>query len=109
MLLDIGNSGELKHLSKDRIWKEIELVIESNHATNFFKFLLDFDLSNPWLKDLAHPECQENVTPQAKWADLEFKNDFLLGQSIPIPNRYKVYIKLLKNLIKISFQLAFQL
>ena len=102
MLLDIGNSGELKHLSKDRIWKEIELVIESNHATNFFKFLLDFDLSNPWLKDLAHPECQENVTPQAKWADLEFKNDFLLGQSIPIPNRYKVYIKLLKNLIKIN-------
>ena len=102
MLLDIGNSGELKHLSKDRIWKEIELVIESNHATNFFKFLLDFDLSNPWLKDLTHPECQENVTPQAKWADLEFKNDFLLGQSIPIPNRYKVYIKLLKNLIKIN-------
>ena len=26
----------------------------------------------------------------------------MLGQSIPIPNRYKVYIKLLKNLIKIN-------
>ena len=100
MLLKISASGELEKLSKDRVWIEIERSLQSPHASMFFRLLIDFKLHEPWLSNLSNSECNNQTSAEIKWAELESKNNFQLGESLPVPNNFKIHVQLLKALLE---------
>ena len=102
MLKEIGVSGELAKLSKDRIWTEIQRSLQSPFASEFFSTLLDYQLHLPWLDNLVNPECKDSKSPEVKWAELESKNNFKLVSALPVPNQFKAYTALLKNMLSLK-------
>ena len=43
-VLDLHDSGELKHLTPERIWKELEKALSERYTQEFFSYLQDMDL-----------------------------------------------------------------
>lgn len=44
LVLDIYDSGELKHLTPERVWKELEKALSEPYTQEFFRYLQDLDL-----------------------------------------------------------------
>lgn len=43
-VLDLYDSGELEHLTPERIWKELEKALSERHTQEFFRYLVELDL-----------------------------------------------------------------
>lgn len=43
-VLDLYDSGELEHLTPERIWKELEKALSERYTQEFFRYLQDLDL-----------------------------------------------------------------
>jgi tRNA nucleotidyltransferase/poly(A) polymerase len=99
MLLKISASGELEKLSKDRVWIEIERSLRSPNASEFFTLLLNFKLHKPWLIYMSNSKCHDQNSAEIKWAELESKNNFKLGEKLPVPNNFKMHVQLLEAML----------
>ena len=99
MLLKISASGELEKLSKDRVWIEIERSLRSPNASEFFTLLLNFKLHKPWLSSMSDSKCNDQNSAEIKWAELESKNNFKLGENLPVPNNFKMHVQLLEAML----------
>ncbi len=95
----MGKSGELNHLSADRIWMELKSALDSPKSANFFSAIISLGLTKPWFPSIKQFEIDENNTPQLKWVELELLNNFSLGLSLDLPKEFV-------ELSNLSFQLA---
>ena len=86
----------MEKLSKDRVWIEIERSLQSPNASEFFTLLLNFKLHKPWLSSMSDSKCNDQNSAEIKWAELESKNNFKLGENLPVPNNFKMYVQLLE-------------
>ena len=94
----IINANELQDLSPERVWMETKKALQNKYSDEFFKAVIDYQITNPWFKDLKRVSCDGEL-PEFKWSDLQRVNDFKLFKLMPIPNSFMATQKLLKQIM----------
>ena len=102
-LNEIKLSGELAHLSAERVWQETEKALINPKSSNFFKFILKFGLTEPWFTSLKLvPNIDHIKNPETKWITLQASNNFALGKGFLVAKNYKMLETLAQNLLALS-------
>ena len=96
---NIGKSGELHHLSADRIWMELKTALTSSKSSNFFSTIISLGIADPWFSKIHSFDIDEDNSPKLKWVELEIQNNFLLNECLELPKEFL-------ELTNLSFQLA---
>ena len=94
----IINSNELQDLSPERVWMETKKALQNKYSDEFFKAVIDYQITNPWFKDLKRVSCDGEL-PELKWCDLQRVNDFKLFELMPIPNSFMATQKIFKQIL----------
>ena len=94
----IINANELQDLSPERVWMETKKALQNKYSDVFFKAVIDYQITNPWFKDLKRVSCDGEL-PEFKWCDLQRVNDFKLFELMPIPNSFMTTQKLFKQIL----------
>ena len=102
LINEIVDSGEIAKLSPNRIWTETERALSSSNPNIYFKILLEHNLQKPYLDGLQNSSCDSSDNIQARWAELQMNNNFILGENLPIPNAFSNAAKILRMLSNIK-------
>ena len=102
LINEIVDSGEIAKLSPNRIWTETERALSSSNPDIYFKILLKYNLQKPYLDGLQSSSCDSSDNIQARWAELQMNNNFILGENLPIPNAFSNAAKILRMLSNIK-------
>ena len=102
LINEIVDSGEIAKLSPNRIWTETERALSSSNPNIYFKILLEHNLQKPYLDGLQSSSCDSSDNIQARWAELQMNNNFILGENLPIPNAFSNAAKILRMLSNIK-------
>ena len=94
----IINANELQNLSPERVWMETKKALQNKYSDEFFKSVIDYQIINPWFKDLKRVSCDGEL-PELKWCDLQRVNDFKLFELMPIPNSFMATQKIFKQIL----------
>ena len=94
----IINANELQNLSPERVWMETKKALQNKYSDEFFKAVIDYQITNPWFKDLKRVSCDGEL-PEFKWCDLQRVNDFKLFELMPIPNSFMATQKIFKQIL----------
>ena len=94
----IINANELQDLSPERVWMETKKALQNKYSDEFFKAVIDYQITNPWFKDLKRVSCDGEL-PELKWCDLQRVNDFKLFELMPIPNSFMATQKIFKQIL----------
>ena len=94
----IINANELQDLSPERVWMETKKALQNKYSDEFFKAVIDHQITNPWFKDLKRVSCDGEL-PELKWCDLQRVNDFKLFELMPIPNSFMATQKIFKQIL----------
>ena len=94
----IINANELQDLSPERVWMETKKALQNKYSDEFFKAVIDYQIINPWFKDLKRVSCDGEL-PELKWCDLQRVNDFKLFELMPIPNSFMATQKIFKQIL----------
>ena len=95
----IVSSGELANLSAERVWIETKKSLENKHTENFFKIIMQYQITSPWFSNLNSIAC-DGLLPEMKWADMQRINGFKLSQLLPIPKSFQKILDCLKQVIE---------
>ena len=101
-LREIVESEEISKLSMDRLWSEIRRALENDHSSDFFRMLVDFKMHKYFLPSLKKTECISTKNEKIKWAELQQKNNFVLGGKLPIPNDFSTVTNTLRLVSKLD-------
>ena len=80
-LKSISESGSLSYLSKERVWAEVEKALHFNFK-RFLEIIVEFNLLEPWFKNLNNIPNMFPSDPFAKWCTTEMKNNYSLGSEL---------------------------
>ena len=94
----IITSKELKYISPDRVWMETRKALENNFSEEFFKALIEHQLTDPWFEGLKNISCDGDL-PELKWADMQRINSFKLCSSLLTPNSFMKIQECLEQVI----------
>ncbi len=98
----IVKSNELKVLSSNRVWAEIVKSLNNHHSANFFIFIKEMSLTDPWFRDLKSISNLEAKTMELKWVLLESQNQFKISNHFKLPKNLLNLLKVCKLLIQVS-------
>ena len=87
-LLKIGKSGELKELSRDRVWVETGKSLNFNFQ-KFLQVIKEFNLKSPWFDELeVIPKITSN-NPNIKWCQTAESNNYKFANKLLKSNSIK--------------------
>ena len=87
VLRKIAQSGELSHLSNDRVWGEVQKSL-NNKFEEFLYVIRSFQLTEPWFEELVEiPEIESDM-PEIKWCYVSDVNDFKFAKQLEVPNSF---------------------
>ncbi|MGR0278005.1 tRNA nucleotidyltransferase [Marinomonas dokdonensis] len=101
LMRTISQSGELKTLSAERVWKETEKALCTSHSGQYFSVLEEAGALESIFSELVWCEqsyttllSQGDLTPQQRWAITCHRTPVLelqaLQQSLRVPNQFKL-------------------
>ena len=96
MLNKIASTDELSTLSAERIWMEVHKALNRENSDNFFKILVEFNLTDPWFTNLKKVSS-DGSEPRYKWAEIQRVNNFKLAKNLPVPNEFKKTTEIIKK------------
>jgi len=87
-LKKISKSGELKELSRERVWEETAKSLELKFE-KFLQIIKDFNLNSPWFDKLkVVPKITTN-NPNIKWCQVSERNNFKFANKLLKTNSIK--------------------
>lgn len=109
LMQKISASGELTTLSSERVWKELEKALNTQHSSVFFQVLKDSDALEIlfpnfiWLAD-DKANNGTKFSPAQRWAILcqhtPLKDLVALHQRIKTPNQFKVLAEQVRHFLE---------
>ena len=95
-------SAEISKLSADRVWSETSRALNSSNPNLYFEKIISLGILDPFFCKLKVPSCDSHVDQEIRWSELQFNNNFDLGQNLPIPNGCINASNILKNISQIT-------
>ncbi|MEO9273684.1 tRNA nucleotidyltransferase [Marinomonas sp. 5E14-1] len=109
LMQKISASGELTALSSERVWKELEKALNTEHSSVFFQVLKDSDALEvlfpnfTWLAD-DKVNNGTKFSPAQRWAILcqhtPLKDLVALHQRIKTPNQFKILAEQVRHFLE---------
>lgn len=95
-LRKISESDELKFLSNDRVWREVEKSLHSKFE-EFLYVIKEYNLSHPWLTSIDNIPSFISDKPEIKWCQVSEINKFNFALKLDIPKSYDRQLALWKK------------
>ena len=87
-LLKIAKSGEIKELSRDRVWVETGKSLNFNFQ-KFLQVIKEFNLESPWFDELEVIPTITSNNPNIKWCQTSESNNFKFADKLLKSNSIK--------------------
>ena len=87
-LLKIAKSGEIKELSRDRVWVETGKSLNINFQ-KFLQAIKEFNLESPWFDELEVIPTITSNNPNIKWCQTSESNNFKFADKLLKSNSIK--------------------
>ncbi len=98
-LRKISRSGELKELSRERVWEETAKSLELKFE-KFLQTIKDFNLTSPWFDELSVVPTITSDNPNIKWCQVSERNNFKFANKLLKANSIKQTLEVWSKILE---------